>query len=179
VKGQLPETASKRDAPEHRRWPVLLIVGMLLALALWAIGGSWFFEPGEELGASQVKDIAVSEEDTLYPPSDVVRFGERPGAVYVYLAVEGLRSGTELEARVERSGRGSLLSRLVSGREEIEVRDGQEEQLSPSEGGVAGVVKFELRAGSGGRLPAGGYTVEVYEAGEETPVAAKRFVVRG
>jgi len=175
----LPNTASRPRQKGRRGWPALLAGAVLLTFGFWVVNALWVFEPGEELGAPEVKDIAVSEEDTLYPPSDVIRFNKRPGVVYVYLAVEGLPSGTELEARVERSGRGSLLSRLVSGGGGIEAVDQQEEQLGPSDGGVAGVVKFALRAGSGGLLPSGNYTVSVYRSdGGSKPAATKRFIVR-
>jgi hypothetical protein len=52
-----------------------------------------------------------------------------------------------------------------------------------SGGGVSGVLKFAVRSRSGGRLPSGNYTVEVYNdvGGPESggAVARKYFVVGG
>jgi hypothetical protein len=60
------------------------------------------------------------------------------------------------------------------------VLDGREEQLGPSGGGVAGVVKFAVREESGEPLPAGKYTVSVYAGPEGGDLAAiKYFVIRG
>ncbi len=181
----LPSTTSKPAA--RWRWPiysifVLVLVG--LALLLWFLLFGRGFQPGEKLTAPGVKDIAVSEKDTLYPPSDVLRFGERPRAVHVYVAVDGLNSGTKLSARVERSGQGSLLSRLFSGAGAgIEAVDENEEQLNPSGGGVSGVVKFIVRTKSGEPVPPGDYTVIIYRSGSNVEskeeAARKLFVVRG
>lgn len=132
--------------------------------------------------AGGVKDVAVSEEDTLYPPSDVLRFSEAPAVVYVYVAVEGLPSGTDLDASVERSGRESVLGWLFSGAQDIEVVDEQEDQLTPAGTGVAGVIKFALKTRSGESLPAGNYTVVIQRSRsdvENSEVAIKRFIVRG
>jgi hypothetical protein len=179
----LPETATKKV---DRRWPAYALAAMgiaaltLVALALLQ-GGS--FTPGEELYAPGFEDVAVSTEDTSYPPSDVLRFDGRPEVVYVYLAVEDLPLGRELGARVEHSGRQSALSWLLAGGDEIEASDDQEEHLGPSSGGVSGVVKFAVRAESGEPLQAGDYTVSIYAADEETntrDVAARKyFVIEG
>ena len=81
-----------------------------------------------------------------------------------------------------RSGRRSALSWLLGGGDGLEVSDGQEEHLGLSGGGVSGVVKFAVRAGSGGPLPAGGYTVSIYAGPEGTEdkdlAATKYFVIR-
>lgn len=178
----LPSTAKgegKRRGP--RLLPVFLGVGAVV-LFVWVIFGGRGFDPGEELNDSAVKDIAVSEEDTLYPPSDVVRFGSRPRVVYVYVAVEGLPAGTDLGARVERSGWESVLARAFAGSGSLEVVDEQEEQLGPGEGGVSGVVKFAIGTGSGEPVPPGDYAVSIHRLGDdvekEKAVATKRFVVR-
>ena len=181
----LPETATRKVV--DRRWPgyVLAVMGLaallLVAMALLR-GGS--FSPGEDLYAPGFRDVAVSTADTTYPPSDVLRLDEGPEVVYVYLTVENLPSGSDLEARVERSGRRSALSWLLPGRgESLEVSDEQEEHLGPSGDGVSGVVKFAVRAESGGPLPAGNYTVSIYAAQEETgpegAAARKYFAIQG
>jgi hypothetical protein len=176
----LPNTTKEKERGS-RLMPAVLGVAAL-ALLLWVVFGGRGFEPGEEVGARGIKDIAVSEEDTLYPPSDVLRFGERPGVIYVYVTAEGLPAGTDLEARVERSGWESLLSRLLSGSGPLEVVDEQEEQLGPSEGGVSGVVKFALGTESGEPVPPGNYTVSIHRTGnnveDEDAAARKTFVVR-
>lgn len=176
-------TTTKRD-PERRRVSgyltgALVVAG--LAALVWIFGAGGGFEPGEALEAEGVKDVAVSEEDTLYPPSDVLRFSEPPAVVYVYVAVEGLPAGTDLDASVERSGRESVLGWLFSGTGDIEVVDEQEDQLAPAEKGVAGVIKFALRTRSGESLPAGNYTVVIRRSGSDvqnSEIARKLFVVR-
>lgn len=180
-----PSTSKGPKAEERRRDPRLVPAALgvaALAIFLWVAFGGRGFEPGEEMNSPGIKDIAVSEEDTLYPPSDVLRFGTRPGVVYVYVAVEGLPEGTDLEARVERSGWESVLSRVFAGSGELEAVDEQEEQLGPSEGGVSGVVKFAVETASGEPVPPGDYTVIIHRAGgdvERGEVAArKQFAVR-
>jgi hypothetical protein len=177
----LPDTARKR-----RRWPgyALAAVGLAaLVLAAVALFQERGFSPGEELYAPGFEDIAVSTEDTSYPSSDALRFDRKPEVVYVYLAVEDLPRDSDLEARVERSGRESALSRLLGGGERIEVLDGQKEQLGPSGDGVSGVVKFAVRTESRKPLPAGNYTVSVYSGPEgmesRDPAAIKYFVIQG
>jgi hypothetical protein len=176
----LPETSTKKA---RRRWPGYVLVGVgLAALLLTAVAllQDRSFSPGEELYAQELEDVAVSAEDTSYPPSDVLRFDRRPEVVYVYLAVEDLPRDSDLEASVERSGRQSALSRLLGGGGGIEVLDGQEEQLGPSGGGIAGVVKFAVREESGEPLPAGRYTVRIYTGPESRDLAAiKYFVIQG
>ena len=179
----LPETSTKKA---RRRWPgyALAAVGLAaLLLAAVALLQDRGFSPGEELYAQELEDVAVSAEDTSYPPSDVLRFDRRPEVVYVYLAVEDLPRESDLEARVERSGRQSALSWLLGGGGGIEVVGGQEEQLGPSGGGVAGVVKFAVREESGEPLPAGNYTVSIYAGPEGTEgkdlAAIKYFAIQG
>jgi hypothetical protein len=138
------------------------------------------FSPGEELISPGAKDIAVSREDTMYPTSDRLRFEERPEAVYVYLRVEDLATYEDLEARVGRASKDSVLGRLLGGDELVVSKEG-EERLSVSYGGASGVVKFAVRPASGGRLPSGDYTVAVYAtsaaAGEKKVVARKYFAI--
>ena len=126
------------------------------------------------------RDIAVSTEDTAYPISDYLRFDGRPEVVYVYLRVEDLTAHGHLEARVERTARTSVIGRLLGG-DEVRVEDLSENPLGTSGGGASGVLKFAVRPGSGKRLPAGNYTVEVYNAsggaGQGGAVARKYFVV--
>lgn len=179
---RLPSTA--KDGKRGRDPRILPAVLGLAALALmaWVLFGGRGFEPGEEVSAPGIKDVAVSEEDTLYPPSDVLRFGERPGVIYVYVAVERLPAGTDLEARVERSGWESLLSRLLAGSGELRAVDEREEQLGPSGDGVSGVIKFSLETDSGEPVAPGNYTVSIHRAGgdvEDSEAAARKsFVVR-
>jgi hypothetical protein len=171
----LPETATKKV---ERRWPRYALAAMGLAALLLVVAAlvrGEGFTPGEELYAPGLEDVAVSAEDTSYPPSDVLRFDSRPEAVYVYLAVENLPGVRDLEARVERSGRRSALLWLLGGGDGLEVSDGQEEHLVQSGSGVSGVVKFAVRAESGGPLPAGRYTVSIYASGERTDAAARKY----
>ena len=180
----LPETATRKV---DRRWPGYALAVMGLAALLLVVmsllrGGS--FSPGEDLYAPAVRDVAVSTADTTYPPSDGLRLEDRPEVVYVYLTVENLARGSDLEARVERSGRRSALSWLLPARSEsLAVSDEQAEHLGPSDDGVSGVVKFAVRAESGGPLPAGNYTVSIYAAPGETgagsAAAKKYFVIQG
>ena len=146
-----------------------------MAVSLWPDN----FSPGEVLISPGAQDIAVSREDTMYPNTDALRFDERPEVVYVYLRVEDLDDGG-LEARVGRTAKDSVVGRLM-GDGGLRIVDRGEEPLGVSGGGVSGVLKFAVRSGSGGRLPAGNYTVEVYNvsggAGDGSAVARKYFVV--
>jgi hypothetical protein len=180
----LPETATRKV---DRRWPGYVLaamgLGALLLVAMSLVrGGS--FSPGEDLYAPGFRDVAVSTADTTYPTSDMLRLDDGPEVVYVYLSVENLPRGSDLEARVERSGRRSALSRVLpAAGETLEVSDEQAELLGPSDDGVSGVVKFAVRAASGGPLPAGNYTVSIYaspgEAGGGGAAAKKYFVIQG
>ena len=175
----LPETATRKKV--NRRWPGFALAAMGLAALLLVVAvqvRGEGFTPGEKLYAPGFEDIAVSTENTSYPPSDVLRFHTRPEVVYVYLAVEDLPGVKDLEARVERSGRRSALSWLLGGGEGLEVSDGQEEHLVRTGGGVSGVVKFAVRAESGGPLPAGGYTVSIYAPKAGTHAARKYFLIQ-
>jgi hypothetical protein len=151
----------------------------LLAAVVFLRPGT--FSPGEELISPGAEDIAVSQEDTLYPTSDRLRFDGGTEVVYVYLRVEDLTTYEDLEARVGRTSRVSALGRLLGGGGELVVSKAGEERLSVTYGGASGVLKFAVRPGSGGRLPSGNYTVAVYAAsggaGESGVVARKYFVV--
>jgi hypothetical protein len=151
---------------------------LLLAAVLSVWQGD--FSPGEELISSGAKDIAVSQEDKVYPTSDRLSFDGGPEVVYVYLRVEDIATYEDLEARVGRTSRVSALGRLLGGGGLVVSKEG-EERLSVTYGGASGVVKFAVRSGSGGRLPSGNYTVAVYAAsggaGENSVVARKYFVV--
>ena len=139
------------------------------------------FSPGEELVSPGAKDIAVSQEDKMYPTSDRLRFGGETEVVYVYLRVEDFAAYEDLEARAGRTSRVSALGRLFGGGGELVVSKEGEERLSVTYGRASGVLKFAVRPGSGGRLPSGNYTVAVYAAsggaGENSVVARKYFVV--
>jgi hypothetical protein len=179
----LPDTATRKRVA--RRWPgyVLAVIGLAaLLLVAVALLRDEDFSPGEELYAPGFEDVAVSAEDTSYPASDVLRFDGRPEAVYVYLVVEDLPSGRNLEARIERSGQQSALYWLLTGGDRLVVSDGREEHLRPSGGGVSGVVKFAVRTESGDPLPAGNYTVSIHAVADGPAggdAASKYFVIRG
>lgn len=175
---RMPSTGSGKKTRERTACMVLapLLAGVLLLT--WVLFGGRSFETTEELNAPGIKDIAVSDEDTAYPSSDVLRFSEPPGVVYVYVSVERFPADKDLNAHVERSARGSLLTRLLFTRATIKVVDDREDQLAPSEGGVSGVLKFAVRTESGEPLPAGNYDVALYlSGGNGEPAARKSFVV--
>jgi hypothetical protein len=163
----------------------VLVAVCFAVVMLSAVVSLWpeDFSPGEELVSPGAQDIAVSREDTMYPTSDRLWFDGGTEAVYVYLRVENLATYGDLEARVGRTSRNSALGRLLGGGDELVVAEEGEERLAVSSGGASGVVKFAVRPGSGGRLPSGDYTVEVYAAsgggGENSVVARKYFVVGG
>ena len=101
--------------------------------------------------------------------------------VYVYLMLEEFSTYEVLEARYGRTSRVSAFARLLDGGGELVVSKEGKERLSVTYGEASGVIKFAVRAGSGGQLPAGDYTVAVYAAsggtGENSVVARKYFVV--
>jgi hypothetical protein len=152
---------------------------LLLAAAVSVWPGD--FSPGEELISPGARDIAVSQEDKVYPTSDRMRFDGGAEVVYVYLRVEDFATYEDLQARVGRTSRVSALGRLLGRGGELVVSKEGEERLSVTYGGASGVIKFAVRPGSGGQLPAGNYTVAVYAAlegaGENSVVARKYFVV--
>ena len=175
----------------NRRWPLYVLVAAALA-ALFLLVETFLraqeFSPREEINAPGIKDISVSEQDGLYPPPDVSNFTERPEAVFVYLSVEDLPSGEDMEARVEREGSGSAFSLLLGRGDRIEVLDEQEDQLSKGSNGSTGVVKFAVRTGSGEPVPPGNYILNVYGPGTDGTVdaaepagttARKLFVIEG
>jgi hypothetical protein len=153
------------------------IVVLCAVVSLWPVD----FSPGEELVSPGAQDIAVSQEDTMYPTSDRLHFDGQPEVIYVYLRVENLETYGDLEAEVGRTSKTSVISRLLGGGGEVIVEDEGEDRLAVSYGGASGVLKFAVRSGSGGRLPSGDYTVAVYStsggAGENDVVARKYFVV--
>jgi hypothetical protein len=176
-----PDTTTDKGAERPSRGPVLAAAGLgvvLLAAVLWLWPDN--FSPGEALTSPGAQDIAVSREDTTYPNTDALRFDEKPDVVYVYLRVEDLDEG-DLEATVGRTAKDSVVGRLI-GDGGLRVVDRSEEPLSVSGGGISGVVKFAVRPASGGRLPAGNYTVEIYNVSggsEGGALARKYFVVGG
>ena len=177
-----PDTTTDKGAGRPSRGSVLATAGLgvvLLAAVLWLWPDN--FSPGEALTSPGAQDIAVSREDTTYPNTDALRFDERPEVVYVYLRVEDLDEG-DLETTVGRTAKDSVVGRVMDDRG-IRVVGRSEEPLGVSGGGVSGVLKFAVRSRSGGRLPSGNYTVEVYNdvGGPESggAVARKYFVVGG
>ena len=175
----LPDTTtSKRDGRRSGLFLVAACCVVVLLLAVVALSsGHGDFSPGEELISPGVEDVAVSPRATTsYPESDALRLDEGPEVVYVYLRVEDLASDGGLEARVERWSRTPALSRLFGGGG-LRVLDEEEDRLGASGGKVSGVVRFAVRVESGGPLPAGDYTIEVFAAGRDGPVAKKYFVV--
>ncbi|HJQ30484.1 MAG TPA: hypothetical protein VJ827_14185 [Rubrobacter sp.] len=177
----LPDTTRDKGRDRRPSSPVLVavcIVLLFLAGVLFLMPGD--FSPGEALISPGAEDIAASSEDTTYPSSDRLRFGDGTEVVYVYLRVEDLPTQGDLEARVERTSRTSAIGRIF-GSSHLRVVDEDEERLGVSGGGVTGVVKFAVRAEPGRRLPAGNYTVGIYAPGParstSTTVARKYFVV--
>jgi len=177
---KLPDTTMGKAAHRNRVGPLLVAVCSLILL-LAAIVSLWpeDFSPGEELVSPGAEDIAVSEEDTVYPTADRLRFDGKTETIYVYLRVENLTAYDDLEARVGRTSRTSALGRLLGGGDELVVVNEGEERLAVSYGGASGVVKFAVRPASEGRLPPGDYTAAVYAAkgGKKSVVARKYFVV--
>jgi hypothetical protein len=175
-----PDTTTDKGGGRPSRAPVLAAVGLAVVMAAVAVS-LWpdNFAPGETLISPGPQDIAVSREDTTYPDSDALRFDEGPDAVYVYVRVEDLAEG-DLEARAERTAKDSVLGRVM-GDGGIRVVGQSEEPLGVSGEGVSGVLKFAVRPDSGGRLPTGNYTVEVYNGAEgaEGGVLARKYFVVG
>jgi hypothetical protein len=173
-----PDTTTDKGGKRPSRAPVLAAVGLgvlMVAVSLWPNN----FTPGETLISASARDIAVSREDAAYPDSDALRFDERPAAIYVYVRVEDLAEGA-FEARVERTTKDSVLGRVMGGGG-IRVVGRSEESLGGSGESVSGVLKFAVRPDSGERLPAGNYTVEVYNGagGAEGSVLARKYFVVG
>lgn len=177
----LPSTTTKGA---NRRWPLYVLVAV--ALVALALGVETFlreenFAPRKEIISPGVRDVIVSPENSLYPPPDTNRFQAPPETVFVYLSVEGLPSGEDMEARVQRAGSGSVFSALFREEAGLEILDEQEDQLSKGEGGATGIMKFALKTESGEPVPPGNYTVEVYGLGEADgdveAAARKSFVV--
>jgi hypothetical protein len=175
-----PDTTTDKGGGPPSRAPVLAVVGLgvvivAVAVSLWPDN----FSPGETLISPQARDIAVSREDTTYPDSDALRFDGRPEAVYVYVRVEDLDEG-DLEARAGRTAKDSVLGRVM-GDDGIRVVGGSDRPLGVSGEGVSGVLKFAVRPESGAPLPAGNYTVEVYNrtGGAEGGVLARKYFVVG
>ncbi|ABG04102.1 hypothetical protein Rxyl_1136 [Rubrobacter xylanophilus DSM 9941] len=174
----IPRTATK--APRGRRGSgvaALAAAGAALLLVFLAAAlEARSFEPGASLPDPAVAGVSVSERAAAHPPGGRERFPDPPRALYVYVAVRGLPAGEGLSARVERSGRSSLLGALLGGGGIVVRRDGRPHLAGDGEG-VSGVVRFELRGAGGRPLPAGNYTVSVFREGGDRPSAVRRFVV--
>src|SRR5215210_207591 len=103
----LPNTTTKGAY----RWPFyVLVTVVLLALALIVEA---FLR--EEISAVGIRDVVVSEEDSLYPPPDTGYFQEPPETIFVYLSVEDLPEGEDMEARIQRAWSGSIFSLFFGG----------------------------------------------------------------
>jgi hypothetical protein len=175
-----PDTTTDKGGARPSRVPVLVVVGLgvvIVAVLVWLWPDD--FSPGETLISPGAQDIAVSREDTTYPGSDALSFEGRPEAVYVYVRVEDLDEG-DLEARAGRTARDSVLDRLM-GDGGIRVVGRSDKPLGVSGAGVSGVLKFAVRPERGARLPAGNYTVEVYNGAgtAEGGVLARKYFVVG
>ena len=77
-----------------------------------------------------VKDIAVSQEDKVYPTSDRLRFDGGPEVVYVYLRVEDFATYEDLEARV---GRTSITVKVVVEAERWGAGQGEQVKVTEAE----------------------------------------------
>lgn len=179
----LPNTTTKGT---DRRWPLYVLVAVFLAalaLGVEAFLRAETFSVGEEISSPAVRDIVVSAEDSLYPPPDEGRFEGETETVFVYLSVEELPTGEDMEARVERVASDSMFSLLFSPGPGIEVLDEQEDQLSSGSNGATGILKFALETRSGEPMPPGNYTVEIHGSGTGdgagAVVARRSFVVEG
>lgn len=172
----LPNTTTKGAY----RWPLYVLVAVVLvalALIIEAFLREETFAPGEEISASGIRDVVVSEENSLYPPPDTSNFQRPPETIFVYLSVQDLPGGEDMEARVERAWSGSVLSLLFGGEPELEAVDEQEDQLSAGENGSTGILKFAFRTSSGEPVPPGNYTLDISGSGEGAVAAKKSFVV--
>jgi hypothetical protein len=81
---------------------LVAVVLAALTLSVEAFLRAEDFSPREEIIPPTILDIVVSAEDSLYPPPDTGHFDERPETVFVYLSVEDLPTGEDVEALVER-----------------------------------------------------------------------------
>ena len=186
----LPNTATKGVRPKDvsRRWPLYVLVAAALAalaLSVESFLKAESFSPGEEIVSPGIRDVSVSAENSLYPPPDTGRFEGPPGTVFVYLSVEDLPSGEDMEARVKRVESGSVYALFFGQGVGLEALDEQEDHLRKGPDGATGIVKFALKTRSGEPVPPGNYTVEVYgpgttgEEGAAAMAARKYFVVEG
>jgi len=164
-----------------------LYVLVLLALAALVLVVEAFlrgedFTPGEEITSPAVRDVAVSAENSLYPPPDVGSFGWRPEKAYVYLSVEDLplKEKEALRATVERSGSRPAFALLGGAADnaqaDLRLADSGEDRITRNENGATGVVKLVLETRSGEPLPSGNYTVSVGD-GDGPPTVRKLFSV--
>jgi hypothetical protein len=178
----LPNTTTKGI---DRRWPLYVLVAVVLAalaLGVEAFLRAESFSVREEISSPAIRDITVSAEDSLYPPPDEGRFEGGTEIIFVYLSVEDLPTGEDMEVRVERVTSGSVFSLFAPG-PGIEALDEQEDQLNSGSNGATGILKFTLETRSGEPMPPGNYTVEIHGSGaddrEGAVAASKSFVVEG
>ncbi len=175
------DTATRKAAV--RRWPLYALVAVALAAAVLSVESfirTESFSPGrEEIVSPAIRDVAVSAQDELYPPPDTSRFEGQPETIFIYLSVEGLPTGEDMEARVERAGSGSAFSLLFGGEGRLEALDEQEDLLRNTENGATGIVKFALGTRSGEPVPPGNYTIDIFHGQSDTAAVSKLFVVEG
>lgn len=176
----LPNTATRGV---YRRWPLYVLFAVTLvalALIVEAFLRAETFSPGEEVSPG-VRDVVVSGESSLYPPPDTNHFQQPPEAIFVYLSVEDLPGGEDMEARVERAWSGSIFSLFFGRSIGLEAVDEQEDQLSAGRTGATGILKFAFETDSGEPVPPGNYTLDISSTGVDTGAdgvaVRKSFVV--
>lgn len=177
----LPETKSRGAERQWPLWVLVVVVLVAMALLVEAFLRGENFAPGEEILSPSIRDVAVSEEDSLYPPPNVGRFGSPPETVFVYLSVEGAPAEEDMEVSIARSRNASAFALLFEREPEVVAVDEQEDQLSSGEDGATGIVKFALKTRSGEPVPPGNYTLEVRNPGGAPGglAARKLFVIEG
>lgn len=173
----LPNTATKGA---YRHWPLYVLAAVAVVafvLIVEAFLRAATFLPEEEISGAGIRDVVVSGENSLYPPPDTGHFQEPPETVFVYLSVEGLPSGEDMEARIERAWSGSVFSLFFGRGAGLEALDEQEDQLSVGENGATGILKFAFRSTSGEPVSPGSYTLDIRGPGEDAVAVRKSFVV--
>lgn len=74
------------------------VVLAALALSVEAFLRAEYFLPREEIISPSILDTVASGEDSLYPPPDMGHCDGRSKTVFVYLSVEDLPTGEDMEA---------------------------------------------------------------------------------
>lgn len=163
----------------RRRLVVFSVLLTLITLSLLAevLFGGANFTPGEEILSQEIESVTVSPDNTRMPPDDVQRFSKPPQVIYLYLMLRDLPYEGNVEVKVERVARGSVLSLLLVKPDPLRVMEEGEEPNG--NGRSSRVLKFALRTSSGGPLHTGDYAVTVYisSPGEPGMEAARKFFV--